>query len=61
MLRFTCIALALGAFFITACSEAVGEPSIAPEAVASPANAPDYVWRSSVSADAVEDTAKEYQ
>ena len=62
MLRFTCTAvLALSAFFITACSEGGGDPSIVSEAVESPAKAPDYGSRTSVSPDAVEDTTKDYQ
>ena len=46
MTRFTWIALALSAVFITACNEGGSEPSFVSEAVASPVNAKDYGWRS---------------
>ncbi|HUQ76284.1 MAG TPA: hypothetical protein VM183_16280 [Burkholderiales bacterium] len=46
MTRFTWIALALSAVFMTACTEGGSETSFVSEAVASPVNSKDYGWRS---------------
>ena len=51
----------LAALLLTACSEGGKEPSFVSEAVASPATAPDYGWRTDMSPNAEADgTVKEY-
>ena len=60
MLRFVAIT-SLAVLLLVACSEGGKEPSFVSEAMARPAAAPDYGWRTDISPAAEEGgTVKEY-
>ena len=60
MSRYIGIAVLAAGFLLNACSEG-GDASFVSEAMASPANAPDYGWRTNASPNAVaEGAVKEY-